>query len=244
MKPRAWSHSALETHDNCPEMYRHKYILKDLPPETKTPEQDWGIFVHEQFQYKVERPGFTLPVDLKIHEPLLNKLITDGDQPGCMVVAEQKVALSHKPFGPCGYFDKVKPVWWRGVIDVQVIDQNAGRARIVDYKTGKKKDDWCQLAENALWVFAKYPFVNLVNAQYYWVQHQTSKDKVDPEAISKKVWSRNEIDALWAMFTPKLAAYAQSFATDTFAKKQSGLCRGWCPVTKCEFWEPKREKRK
>ena len=32
MKPRAWSHSALETHDNCPEMYRHKYILKDLPP--------------------------------------------------------------------------------------------------------------------------------------------------------------------------------------------------------------------
>ena len=67
-------------------------------------------------------------------------------------------------------------------------------------------------------------------AEYYWAQTQQ---------VTKKVWSRAEIDALFAMLMPKLQAYIHSYKTDTWPMKQSGLCRGWCPVTTCQFWEPK-----
>lgn len=233
MKPQPWSHSKLECHDNCPWQCHEKYVAKNLPEEVKSDEQKWGIFVHKSFETYLTRPGNTLPADLTIHQPFLDGLITEGEADGCTLVAEEKVALSNNPFGVCEYFDKKVPVWWRGVMDVRIVNHREGRARIPDFKTGKKKDDWSQLAQNAIWTFMKYPEVTLVNAQYYWVTDQT---------ITKKVWARSEIDRLVAMFSDKLAAYAQSFRTETFAKKRSGLCKGWCPVTTCEFWEPKKEK--
>ena len=230
MIPKPWSHSALDCHANCPKQYNHKYVLKDLPPEQKSAEQDWGIFVHKQFEYYGGRPGNELPVDLKIHQPFLDKLAEEG-RTAAVDLVERKVALSINPFAPCEYF--AKNVWWRGVIDRQIVNKAEGRAKIVDYKTGKKKDDWCQLAENAIWTFMQYPFVNLVNAQYYWVTDQTT---------TKKVWGRSEIDSLVEMFAPKLADYVQSFKTETFTPRQSGLCKGWCPVKTCQFWEEKRSR--
>lgn len=230
-KPKPWSHSALDCHANCPKQYNHKYVLKDLPPEEKSAQQDWGIFVHKQFEYYLTRPGFELPADLKIHQGFLDKLVEEGEAPGCSLLAERKVALSIAPFGVCEYF--APNVWWRGVIDAQAVNKSEGRARIADYKTGKKKDDWVQLAENAIWTFMQYPEVRLVNAQYYWVTDQS---------VTKKVWGRSEIDSLVAMFAPKLADYVQSFKSETFTPRQSGLCKGWCPVKSCQFWEEKGSK--
>jgi hypothetical protein len=39
---------------------------------------------------------------------------------------------------------------------------------------------------------------------------------------------------------PDLKQYATAFKTDVWQPRQSGLCNGWCPVTECEFWKPKR----
>ena len=209
MKPRPWSHSALECHNNCPEQYHHKYVLKDLPPEAKSAEQDWGILVHKTFEdYLNSKPSDRkLPIDLMIHKPYLDRLLEiEG-----ILFAERKVAIG-LPFGPCGYFDK--NVWWRGVIDVTVIEREDARAKIADYKTGKKKDDWTQLALNAVWVFLAHPEVNLINAQFYWTKDQT---------VTKKVWSRAELDSLVQMFTPKLLAYVHSFKNDVWPKKL--VCR-------------------
>jgi hypothetical protein len=230
MIPRPWSHSALETHGNCPWQYHEKYIARNLPPEEKSKQQLWGIKVHEKFDAYVSRPGNTLPVDLEIYKDFLDKLIAEGEANG-HAKTECKVALGINPFGPCSYF--AKNVWWRGIIDFHTINAAEGRAKIVDYKTGKKKDDWAQLAESALWIFAEYPKVNLINAQYYWTEDMT---------VTKKVWARSEMDTLVAMFSDKLAAYAHSFKTEVFGKKQSGLCYGYCPVTSCEFWKPKKER--
>ena len=229
MKPRPFSHSALECHNNCPEQYRHKYLLKDLPPEEKSAEQNWGIFVHKQFEdYLNSMPSAReLPIDLRIHQPYLDKLLAiEG-----ILWAERKVAIGVKPFGPCHYF--ADNVWWRGVIDATVVEREDARTLIADYKTGKKKDDWTQLALNAVWVFLNHPEINLVNAQFYWVTDQST---------TKRVWGRAELDSLVGMFAEKLQAYVHSFKNDAWPKKQSGLCGGWCPVTTCEFWRPKRKK--
>lgn len=229
MKPKPWSHSALECHNNCPEQYHHKYVLKDLPAEEKSAEQNWGIFVHQKFEdYLNSKPGDReLPIDLRIHQPYLDHLLSvEG-----ILWAERKVALGVKPFGPCGYF--ADNVWWRGVIDATVVEREDARTLIADYKTGKKKDDWTQLALSAVWVLYNHPEVNLINAQFYWCVDQT---------VTKKVWGRSEMDMLVGMFAPKLQAYVYSFKNDVWPKKQTGLCHGWCPVTTCEFWQPKRKK--
>lgn len=241
MKPRAWSHSAIECHDNCPWQYHEKYISKSVVEE-KSAEQDWGTFVHKHFedylstkgqgadQWDPLASGHELPPDMRIHKPYLDGLKAKGG----MLYTERKVALRRgPPFGPCSYFDK--DTWWRGVIDVTVLEQEMNRATIVDYKTGKKHEKWDQLAMSTVYTFLENPGINLVNAQFYWTS--------DPENPSRKVWSRSEIDALVALFAPKLQAYLTSFKTDQWPKKQSGLCKGWCPVTACPFWEQKKERR-
>ena len=238
-KPNPWSYSALDTHENCPKQYHHKYVLKDLPPEEKSPEQEWGTYVHRQFEnYLTTKPealadmagdksGWKLPHDLVIHQPYLDGLLAvEG-----VLQAEQKVALGRNPFGACGYFDKGR-VWWRGIIDVTIIEREEQRAKIADFKTGKKFDKWDQLAMNAVWGFMAYPDIQLINAQFYWTVDQT---------VSKKVWARTEIDSLIEMFSPKLHRYINSFQTDTWTPRESGLCP-WCPVKSCMFWKEKKRK--
>lgn len=235
MTPAPWSHSALECFTNCPEQYHHKYVLKDLPPEQKTAEQDWGTYVHKQFEYYLKRyaAGFELPHDLQIHLPYLEKLARLEDAAvGNRLMAEQKVALGRQPFGPCEYFDK--RVWWRGIIDATIVEPVEARARVVDFKTGKEHDKWEQLAMSAVYTFLAYPAVNLVMAEFYWTATQRA---------TKKVWGRQELDSLVGMLAPKLQDYAIAFKTDTWPKKQSGLCRGYCPVTTCSFWEERRSRR-
>jgi hypothetical protein len=236
-KPQAWSHSKLECHDNCNWQFHEKYVAKNLPPEEKSDQQLWGIHVHQQFEWHGSRVDYQLPFDLTVHEPFLARLNVEGETADVDRV-EMKVALNTK-FQPCAYFDDKKNlstprVWWRGVIDRHLVWKSEGRCKIVDYKTGKKKDDWTQLAETAVYLFVLYPEVNLINAQFYWTEDQT---------FTKKVWARSEIDTLVAMYAPKLAAYAYSFKNDAWPKKQSGLCKGWCPVTSCMFWEAKKEKK-
>lgn len=228
----AWSHSAVTQHHNCPWNYHELKVSKNTIEE-KGESQSWGLDVHKQFEWALTRPGFELREDLKVHQHMIDRLTAEGEAEGCFLVSEQKVALSNKPFSVCEYFDKVKPVWWRGVIDAQAVNRAVGRARIVDFKTGRKKEDWAQLAENAVWMFTNYPWLNLINAQFYWTSDQT---------YSKRVWGRSEMDTLVGMFAPKVSAFAQSYKTDIWPKKQSGLCKGHCPTTACMFWEPKKNK--
>lgn len=220
-------------HNNCGWQFHERYVSKTVPyDETKSDHQKWGIYVHKQFQWYGDRPGFELPPDLIIHKPYLAMLNDEGEK-ASVDLTERKVALSNKPFGPCEYFDKTKPVWWRGDIDRQQVWLGESRARIVDFKTGKKKIDFAQLGEYALWTFFEYPTVNLINAQFYWVEDQT---------VTKRVWARSEMDSIISLFSAKLEAYMESFRTEIFTKKQSGLCKGHCPVTSCMFWEPKKER--
>jgi hypothetical protein len=83
-------------------------------------------------------------------------------------------------------------------------------------------------------VFAHYEDIQVVNTAYFWLA-----DK----ARDSETYTRGQVPELWNEFLPDLHQYKKAAKTMTFNPKPSGLCNGWCPVTGCEFWKPKRLKK-
>jgi PD-(D/E)XK nuclease superfamily len=224
MKPLPWSPSALETFKNCPEQYRHRYILKDLPPEERSAEQAYGKQVHEVFADRQRPQCAKLPSSLASHEPFMQKLAA---QPGNVYV-ERKVALA-KNLETCEWDDK--SVWCRMTIDYLRVDALDRQAWIVDYKTGRPHRKFNQLIIYALWTFQEFGYVDTVEGIFYWTKDCTT---------TRKTWSRAQIPELWNGLVGDLRQYREAFRSDTWQLRQSGLCRGWCPVIGCKFWRPKQ----
>lgn len=222
MIPKPWSHSALDDFKNCPRSYYEKRIAKSVV-ETKGEATIWGEEVHKHFEDRLI-DGVVLPPALEMHESFLMRLT---QLPGTLSV-EQRIALDRQA-QPCAFFGD--NVWFRGVIDVKVV--HADTALLVDHKTGKHHTKFGQLKLFALHTFAAHPEVNTVRCEFYWTQTMTKNGET---------YTRDMIPKLWAGFLPDLRQYAQAFKTDTWQPRQSGLCNGWCPVTDCEFWKPKRRR--
>lgn len=223
MKPKPWSHSALDDFVNCPRAYSEKRIFKSVE-ETKGEATIWGEQVHKHFEDRLVE-GVALPPILEMHEAFLARLEA---LPGHQFV-EEKIALNTSG-QPCEFFGD--EVWFRGVIDYLKV--NGSQALVIDHKTGKVHQKTQQLSLFAIWVFAKYPEVETVCAEYYWTQNR---------AKAGATYHRHQIPQLWAPILPNLRQYMQAFQQDLWQPRQSGLCRGFCPVTSCEFWSPKRPKR-
>lgn len=227
MKPNAWSHSALETFENCPRQYHETKVLKRWP-FSETKEMIWGREVHKHFEDFLLH-GTPLPADLLAHGEFLAWFkALPGELAG-----EERIALDVQ-MRECAYFAKNVQVWYRGQVDARKRDRAAGTAYILDHKTGKVKNDYTQLKGFAMWEFLTQPDIHTVRAEYYWTQIR---------ATNGEVYRREQLPEIIAFFAAKLHRYADAFLTETFIPRQSGLCNGWCPVTDCEFWRPKRAPR-
>lgn len=221
MKPLPWSHTSLSDFVNCPRAFYEKRVAKSVKEE-RSEAMIWGERVHKAFEDRLKL-GVVLPPELEEHEPYLKRL---QQRPGTSAT-EEKIALS-KTLRPCSFF--ASDVWFRGIIDFQKI--NGDFALLVDYKTGKPHTKFQQLKLFALYAFAQNPALETVSVVYYWT---TTKSETGED------YTRDMIPQMWSEFVPSLKQYATAFKTDTWQPRQSGLCNGWCPVTKCEFWRPRRK---
>lgn len=211
--PKPWSFSSIDNFQTCPRQYYYKYVLKQYHEEPSK-EQLWGTRVHKSFEDYV-RDGTPLLPELNEHKEYLDKLRgRDGE-----VNAEQKVALNIR-CQPTGYYSP--DVWWRGIIDYQNKDGDVHR--IVDYKTGKMKPKLLQLHLAMLYSFAQG--AEMVEAEFYWTQHKVS---------TKITFPRFHSASILRGIKPLVSAYAEAWIKDIWQPRPSGLCRGWCAVTDCEF---------
>lgn len=226
MTPKAWSFSALDAYENCPRQYYEVKVARRYQEETSQ-QMQWGRDVHAAFERRLlyDTP---LPLDLQVHEDFLAWFKA---QPG-EIAGEERIALD-TTISPCGYFDKQRTVWMRGQVDARKRDLAAGKSFILDHKTGKVKNDFRQLKLFAIHEFRSQPQIHEVRVEYYWTQ---------TKAASGEVYRREQLWDLVREFVPALNRFAGSFRTGTWTPKQSGLCNGWCPVTTCEFWRPKRRR--
>lgn len=226
MRPQAWSHTALETFENCPKQYFETKVVKPSKyPFIDTKETVWGREVHKQFENFLLY-GSPLTADLDMHREFLQRF---KDQPG-ELAGEEKIALDVN-MRQCAYFDKVNQVWYRGQVDARKRNRAAGTSHILDHKTGKVKTDYTQLKGFAMWEFLTQPDIHTCKAEFYWTQIR---------GTNGETYYREQLPEIISFFAAKLHRYADAFLTETFPPKQSGLCNGWCPVTDCNYWRPKR----
>jgi RecB family exonuclease len=132
-------------------------------------------------------------------------------------------------FEPCGFFDK--DVWYRGIVDLLIVKGKT--AYLIDYKTGKnaKYADMKQLDLMAGAVFIHFPNV---------VRIKSGLAFVVSNEFPKKDHVREHLNQYLAVFDDQLDQLEAAMDNGIWNAKTSPLC-GWCPVTTCEHWRPRRK---
>lgn len=238
-RPLPWSYTALSDFISCPKQYFHKRVAKDVQ-DTQGAEALWGDQVHRYFEASIlDYVGRTDEADViwatlrlegvdpdtsfTVYEPYLQAVLAI---PHDSLRPEQKYAID-RALTPCEWMSP--NVWCRGIIDVLLT--KGGMAYALDWKTGKRKDGSRQLKLFALLVFLHHPDIQSVKTGFVWLKAGVT---------DYETFTRDQESELWQEFVGDLARYNAAFKADVWTPRKSGLCRGWCPVTGCEFWEPKK----
>jgi hypothetical protein len=211
-----WSYSSINLFKQCPHKYYRLRVVKDIV-EPPAEHLNYGLEVHKAAEDYIGK-GTPIPekyIFIKEHLDKLNSI--KGEK-----LCEYKMGLTSN-LEPCGFFDK--DVWWRGVADLIII--NDDKAYMIDYKTGKsaKYADTKQLELLSCALFKHFPKVKKVKGGLlFLVANDLVKDnfEVDNEGV---YWTK------WLEDTQRLEAAIQN---DVWNKKPNFSCRSWCSITDCE----------
>jgi len=212
-----WSYSSLTAFETCPRRFKLTRVTKEVI-EHQTEATLHGNEVHKALEKHLKGEAH-LPPKYESYLALVDKVKA---APGHKLV-EFKFALTQN-FKPTTFF--AKDAWVRGVIDFGVLSEKTGV--VLDWKTGKPKDDHDQLKLFAAVALATYPYLESVKTGYVWLAH----NKMDSKEFTKA-----DIPEIWGDFAPRVIRLTEAAEKDTFPPKPSGLCKAWCPVphSKCEF---------
>lgn len=215
MKVAAWSYSKMKAFETCPKQFYHVTVLNQFPFKD-TDATIYGKEFHTVCENFI-RDGAEVPPKFSFIKPTLEKLASMPGDKHC----ELKMGLT-ADLEPCGFFDK--DVWFRGIVDLLIIDGD--KARVIDYKTGKsaKYADKGQLQLMALCVFKHFPQVETVKGALLFT--------VANEIVKQDYSIKNE-GPMWTPWLQKYASLEQAYETDVWNAKPSGLCRKHCPVVEC-----------
>jgi hypothetical protein len=216
MPSRTWSYSSLKTFQSCPKKYYHLRVLKDIK-EPESEQMRYGQEAHKAAELYIKN-GTDLPPKFEFMRNQLDTLKNLEGEKFC----ELKCGLT-KDLEPCDFF--AKDVWLRAVIDLLVVNEETGIARIIDYKFGKSKNaDMSQLQLMALVVFKMFPKIKKVRAGLLFCP----EDKLIPTR-----YNMDNAGQMWMDWLPEVARLEEAYTHNVWNANPSGLCKAWCPVLSC-----------
>jgi len=221
VKKFSWSWSKLKNYRTCPKKHYHVDLAKDFKEEDSEA-LHWGDQVHKSMASRIAK-GTPLPRMMEHYEDWAARIVALRDQ-GRKVLVENKLAMSEQ-FKPTSFFDAI--TWFRGVIDVLVLDEAQHVAATFDWKTGAVKPDYEQLALSAELVFAHYPEIEQVGTIYVWLGSDDQTPRTYVRGTLMPTWN-----ALW----PEIREMEEAHRTTTYPPKPSGICLRHCPVTSCPHY--------
>jgi hypothetical protein len=212
-----WSYSSLALFKQCPKKYFHLRVAKDFK-EPKTEALLYGTQVHEAAE-KFIRDGEPIPakfVFIQEQLDMLNRI--EGNK-----LCEYKMGLT-KNLEPCDFFSQ--DVWWRGIADLIVVNEEKETAFVVDYKTGKSSRfaDTRQLEILTLALFKHFPKVKRVKAGLLFV---VAKDFVKTE------YSQDSQDQAWVSWLDDTGRLEEAYKSEVWNPKPNFSCKNYCAVVSC-----------
>lgn len=211
-KPFAWSYSALTRYENCPKQYYHLNVVKDHK-DSDTAFSGEGKEVHDAMYKRVVK-GEPLPLRWRMYESVAAKFAkADGEKHG-----ELKLALN-RSFEPTDFF--ADDVYLRAIVDLLIV--RGTHAIVADWKTGKVKDDFTQLAMSAAVLKQYMPEIETFDIVFVWLKSKN---------ISKRRLTSDSFSEYWADLIKRANRIEMARKTTDFPARPSPLCK-WCPVSSC-----------
>jgi hypothetical protein len=213
-KKFAWSYSKLKNFEACPKKYYNVDVAKTVKEEDSEQLQ-YGNMLHKHLANAIGGKA-ELPPSFSHLQPWVDR--ATGNDPD-RVLVEQQLAITEE-FGPTDWFGK--DAWFRGIADVIKIKGQV--AAVMDWKTGKIKEDGVQLALMAACVFAHHPEIQSIRTEFIWLKE---------DATSRCDFQRSGMPAIWNDVMPRVRSLEHAHANTEFPAKPGYLCRKWCPVESC-----------
>lgn len=213
-----WSFSSLKTFQQCPKKYYHTKIAKDVV-EPDTTATLYGKSVHTAAEEYI-RDGIPVPAPYAYMQQTLDTLKAIPGEKHC----EMKLGFT-KDLKACEF--NAPDVWWHGIADLVVINEDKKLAYSVDYKTSKsaRYADVKQLDLVATGIFAKFPKIERVKSALIFV---VSKEFVRAEHHAEMVPKYVEKPA------QDVARIEAALENGVWNPVQGPLCR-FCSVKQCEY---------
>lgn len=206
----------LEGYELCPKKFFKEKIEKSIPFEENEASR-YGKEVHKHFERRMVS-GTALPMDLSHHEPTLARIANASG----VGLGEQKLALN-KDFENTGYFDA--DVWMRGIVDYT--KRNDTSMLVVDWKTGRMKDDFTQIKLMMATLMCYWPDLEKMQGMFYWTKHK--------KVTSTPLMYREDVTKIWNELLPRVEAMYEAIEQQEYPARQNFLCRRYCKVTSCPY---------
>jgi|GEM_PF-992367 len=232
------SYSRLSVFEQCEARFDYQYVSKRVQ-DSMNEASAYGDRVHKTLEalgnagkqgpeaverLKSERTSAEELQTITRWGPLVERILA---QPGEKLFEFQMAV--NKALQPVGWF--AKDVWVRSIADVLVRDGDT--AYVLDFKSGKVKDNPTQLQLFAAMVLWHYPEVQKVKTSFVWLAHNE---------VTNSHYERRFLGALWRALEPRFLRVQETIELGVFKTKPSGLC-GWCPASQiCPDARPPRRK--
>ena len=215
----AWSFSSIKTFDQCPKKYYHLKVAKDYKEDFNTDAILYGNEFHTAAELYIRGDVEELDPRFDYAKSALDKLKGMKGEKLC----EHRMGLTSN-LDPCNFFDG--NVWFRGVVDLAILDRETGVAKVIDYKTGKsaKYADKGQLELMALAIFKHFPEIHTVRGGLLFVVCN---------AFIKETYEIKQESELWRKWLTEYGKIEKAYENDVWNSRPTGLCRAHCIILEC-----------
>jgi hypothetical protein len=214
----SWSYSSISLFKQCPKKYYHLKVKKDIEEPVSQP-MLYGRRVHTAAEEYVKN-NIEIPKPFSYIKKSVDAVLDNFEgERHC----ELRLGLT-EDLEPCKFM--AKNVWYRGIVDLLIINEEKGSGLIVDYKTGKRPDkaDTGQLELMALAVFKHYPHIKNIKAGLMFLVKDT---------LVKAKYSSDQQDDLWVKWKDSVDSLNSCYTNGVWNARENFTCRKWCPVTDC-----------
>lgn len=220
VKPLPITPSLLNTFLTCPRQYEAKYITKEVVFK-QTEEAAYGDRVHKAMENALKH-GAALTPEAEFMQPFVDWCRDMAARPGVEMFVEERLAVTHS-MTPCGWRgDKGMAAWQRGIADVFFVYHKYKLNIVVDWKTGKLKDDKTQQQLLSLCASKRTGYSKTLCMWAF----------VKAKDLITHVLNLEDLVPI-ATHLQNVKAYEEACANNAFPPIRNGLCGKWCDVVNC-----------